>query len=790
LEKRVAERTHKLQQANIDLQQAMKTAEEASLALAESERRYRGIFENSLAGIFQTTWEGQIIRVNPCLAQIVGYGSPREMMTSIADPADQVYLKHRDRQEFIELLKEQGKVNKFDTQLVRKDGSSTWVSISARTIIDEKTQESYIEGSLVDITERLEKEKAIREREAATEASKLKSEFLANMSHEIRTPMSAIIGLSQLALLTELTLKQENYLQKIQKSSNTLLGIINDILDFSKIEAGRLELEHIDFCLADVLTNLVDLLADQAEDKGLELIVQSQENIPPVLVGDPLRLSQILINLTSNAIKFTESGQILVGVEVIESEQEQGNGKITLQFIVQDSGIGIDSEQTERLFAAFSQADGSISRKYGGTGLGLSISKRLVAKMGGTIAVKSQPGQGSTFSFSAFFGISTIAESEFPSKKAPWPKSFALLNNAHILLVEDNEINQEVAEEQLKQAGLQVTVASNGREAVTAIIASHSKGKEQPPFAAILMDLHMPEMDGFEASRRIRKWEESNPAAPQPIPIIALTAHTQADYQEKCRRAGMSDFSVKPFIFAELMATLLKWIRPEETLAAADIQGVLAQEVRSQERNENKFPQIAGISISQGLARVSNNQQLYGKLLGIFLTRYADGAEKISNALETGEPETAQRLTHTVKGVAGNLGAEDLGAAAAYLEAAISAGNNNAIKGHLLSFSQALAQIIAALSRWQQEDQGPTRASQGKDSAHPVDISKARMLLQELAELLDEDMASAMGRLDPLRKLLANSEASTIFAELEAALEGFDIDRALEKIKLISGTLK
>ncbi|MBF0224312.1 MAG: response regulator [Desulfobacterales bacterium] len=431
--------------------------------------------------------------------------------------------------------------------------------------ISEKNEIGRLAFSLNTMRKSLQtlKEKAENERETAKAASKAKSEFLANMSHEIRTPMNALIGLAGLALKTDLTPKQLDYLQKIEFSSKALLGIINDILDFSKIEAGKLEMEHINFNLNNVMNNIYNLIGIKAKDKGLKLLFNLNRNIPDSLVGDPLRLGQVLLNLTNNAIKFTEAGQIAINIEREEINKEFKNDRVLLRFSVHDTGIGMTTEQVGRLFKAFSQADGSTTRKYGGTGLGLTISKRLVEIMGGKIYVESKPGKGSNFIFTASFDVQAEVKNtlyNIPMKELNVLDELKNIYGSSILLVEDNKINQLVAKEILEQAGMIVTVAENGIKALEAIQASL--------FDIVFMDMQMPIMDGYTATREIRKWEDGLPNRGDGkrlrIPVVSMTANAMVGDREKCIEAGMDDYLSKPIAPDQLYTILIKWIKPGE----------------------------------------------------------------------------------------------------------------------------------------------------------------------------------------------------------------------------------
>jgi len=321
----------------------------------------------------------------------------------------------------------------------------------------------------------------------AEEATKAKADFLANMSHEIRTPMNAVIGLAHLCLKSDLTAKQRDYVGKIHNAGTSLLSIINDILDFSKIEAGKLDVENVTFEIDALMTNVSTVVAQKIQDKGLELLFDVSSNIPPALLGDPLRLGQVLINLLGNAAKFTERGEIRLTCQLLEL----GGGKAKLQFSVKDTGVGMTKEQASRLFQAFSQADTSTSRKYGGTGLGLAISKRLVELMDGAIWLNSEPGVGSTFSFTGWFGLSeTIGRKAVPMR----------LGSLKVLVVDDNASAREILDEQLRSIGAEIEQVASGMEAIDAV----RRADAGHPFDVILLDWRMPKLDGIETARRIR----------------------------------------------------------------------------------------------------------------------------------------------------------------------------------------------------------------------------------------------------------------------------------------------
>ena len=507
--------------------------------LRKSREKYQNIFENSILGLYQSIPEGKYLSVNPAFARLFGYSCPGEMISCVADIGQQLYSNPKDRKRAIKQLIEQGFLEGFEIEVQRIDGTKFWVSMNTRIVQDENGL--HYDGTVEDITKRKRAEDVLRaSKEVAEAATKSKSDFLANMSHEIRTPMNAVIGMTGLLMDEELTIEQKEYVETIRSSGEALLDIINDILDISKIEGGMMDLEHQPFSLQRCIEESIDLGAENATKKGLEMEYRIEHDIPAVVLGDYARLRQILVNLIGNAVKFTEEGCISI---VVSGRKIDGNG-YEIHFAVKDTGIGIPEDKADRLFQLFSQVDASTARRYGGTGLGLAISKKLVEMMNGKIWVESQTGMGSTFHFTIEVQPTLSApidtgRSAFSTKAVSHGD---LDQPLRILLAEDNMINQRVALRMLAKLGLRGDVACNGYEVLQAL--------ERQSYDVVLMDVQMPGMDGLETTKAIRQRWSDGPK------IIAMTAAAFKSDREMCFEAGMDDYIRKPVRIEELAKAL------------------------------------------------------------------------------------------------------------------------------------------------------------------------------------------------------------------------------------------
>jgi PAS domain S-box-containing protein len=522
-------------------------------ALLKSREQYKLVVDSIKEVIFQTDSSGVWTFLNPAWTEITGYTIEESIGTNFLDyihPEDQ----EKNKEYFMDLIQGKKDYCRHSIRYIIKDGSFRWIEVFARLVLNEEKIYIGTSGTLNDITERMLTSMEMRKaKEEAVAANRAKSEFLANMSHEIRTPMNAIVGMSEFILDTKLSDEQQGYINVIRDSGNLLLNVINDILDFSKIEAGKLALESSRFNLTDTIDSIIKIVSPKAVEK--QLILSSHvENGIPQLTGDANRLSQVLLNLLSNAVKFTDKGEVTLTVKI----KEKHYNNLVLSFDVVDTGIGIQDEDKEKLFNPFMQGDGSTTRRYGGTGLGLSISKKLVHLMNGDIDFNSKFGVGSKFWFTASFGIYDESNSHLVPEELN-EKQFidesvnigacCSQRDRRVLLVEDNNTNVKIATLQLKKLGLEVSIASNGIQAVEEVIKGH--------YMLIFMDCQMPVLDGFEATRRIRSFEKEKGTH---IPIIAMTANAMQGDRERCLQAGMDDYISKPVRFNSLEEIVNKWL--------------------------------------------------------------------------------------------------------------------------------------------------------------------------------------------------------------------------------------
>lgn len=784
LEEQVALRT-------TQMQAAVESVEKVNNELQQVQERLSIALDSAQIGIWEFNAKTKVETWDDRMYELFGVdkataSDPHREFAKGVLPEDLVKLQEEIR------LTMRGEIDYDTVYRVRwPDGSLRYIKGSGLVIRDSDGTPIKVIGANYDITELKNYETNLHiAKEAAEAANVAKSDFLARMSHEIRTPMNAVIGMTHLALQTELTAKQRDYLQKAHDAAISLLDIINDILDFSKIEAGKMELEATDFSIDEVLEQLSNIFAMKVAEKNLELLFHVHPEVPAFVCGDPLRLRQILINLTGNALKFSSEGEIVVAIKLLESSETT----VCLHFSVTDTGIGMTEEQLQKLFTSFSQADGSTTRRYGGTGLGLVICKRLVHLMQGEIKVSSISGQGSTFSFTAVFspspksrqlefaipgwfsdlralivddsavsrrilgyalesftipftavnsgedaiaaigaaatapyhlilmdmemaGMDGITASKRilqgsqgevvpkiimvtaygqerlakaataagihgflvkPVSKAalfdailecfgfaaerqacapPGDAAFqqtSLIRGSRVLLVEDNPINQQLATELLEQANIQVTVAENGVQGVAAATPGH--------FELIFMDIQMPEMDGYTAARKIREAGNSH------TPIVAMTANAMTGDREKSLAAGMNDHLTKPIDPTELYTIIAKWIAPSDQAKKDNGCSPSGIDVG---HLDPQLATIPGVDTLAGLKRVNNSPQLYRQLLEKFIEDHRSDAKKTAECLQTRDTATALRTVHTLKGIAGTLGAQSLQEQAATLEQAL-----------------------------------------------------------------------------------------------------------------------
>jgi len=854
-------------------------------ALAKEREQLQMILDTSPVGVAFSS-QGVIRFANPKFKEMFDVG--------LGDPSPSLYVNPGERNALIEQLSMIGRVENYEIQMYGHDKQVRDILINYMSINYEG--EDGILGWLLDITDRKQAELELaRAKQAAEEATQAKSDFLANMSHEIRTPMNAIIGMSHLALQTELNHKQRNYIEKVNRSAEALLGIINDILDFSKIEAGKMDIEYIDFRLEDVLDNLANLVGLKGEEKGVELMFDLPSELPTALVGDPLRLGQILVNLGNNAVKFTEQGEVVVSAQVVEQDDEQ----VTIQFSVRDTGIGMTPEQTRKLFRSFSQADTSTTRKFGGTGLGLAICKKLTEMMNGKIWLESEKGIGSTFHFTVQLGkqkgrtsnrrlsaselgdlrvlvvddngsareilssmltsmglrvdqaasgnkaielihnasgndpyevvlmdwkmpgkdgvetarnlekdntlssLPTVImvtaygreeaseaakdvdisnfltkpvtpstllnaimvamgrevkrETHSSSRREEAAAELAKLAGAKVLLVEDNDVNQELAAELLSNNGIDVVLANNGQEALDIL--------EREAFDGVLMDCQMPIMDGYTATRRLRLQERF-----KDLPILAMTANAMAGDRERVLDAGMNDHIAKPINVNEMFHIMAKWITPSNPRAVV---------AKPTSNKPVEMSPLDGIDTAAGLACTQNNRELYLKLLRKFARNQANTIENYDAAVIAKDWEVAQRLAHSLKGVAGNIGATTLQEASLVLESLAKEKRTSGVARDAVQ--QELERALTSIAALDVEEVRHVEVI--------VDKKALADVLDTLSQQLSEYDTKAQDTFEANHALLSAGELGPLSRALNKALDAYNLEEGLRVVEQMRATV-
>lgn len=897
---------------------------ERTKKLVTLEEQGRSILSSVGQGLFGVDTNGKLLFVNDSALEILGYQEQDltaiNVLSLVVSGNSQYVLKQEHL--FYKTITLGGVFNSDKELFYHQNGGQIPVEYTSRAIVNN----DVIKGCVIvfsDITNRLKMQNELKQAKIdAEQASQAKSEFLANMSHEIRTPMNAIIGMSHLALQTNLDHKQRNYIQKVSHSAQSLLGIINDILDFSKIEAGKLKMEERKFKIDDMLAELANVIGVKADEKGLEIIFSLAPELPLSVIGDSLRLSQILLNLCNNAIKFTHKGEILISAKLVAESSHD----VQLQFDVSDTGIGMNEQQMSQLFQSFNQADSSTTRQYGGTGLGLVICKNLVSLMDGAIWVESEPDKGTTFSFQVSlkktneklhdlktlnaanvksvlvvddnktaleilstmltslglqvvpaqsahqaFDIINTGQHSFDIVLSDWcmpeldgvdfikqakalyqqqapqldlPKfilvtafswedaqekseaydknliqaylskpitystlikgiEFAMgyrpnvnltpdttddmisdaiscLRGAHILLVEDNEINLELAQEILTSRAISVTTAEHGKEAV--MLA------QEILFDGILMDCQMPIMDGYQATKKIRKFGKNTST-----PILAMTANALVGDKEKAIISGMNDHIAKPIDIKDMFTKMAKWIKPSVNKGYSDRQELqpadkndlanTVEPVPNQSKSLLSNIQTPVLNISKGLATCQGDEKLYIKLIRKFIVNESEFSSLFLSLWHKQSFEDCKLKAHTLKGVAGNIGAEIIFHNAAKLETELNHGSGNyeRIAAICNDISQAIFEISSAM---QAIDKNEVKTS------NLLPLSELESYLDELEAFVLEDDTGALEILEKLNAEYADSQVNGLIKQLIDNVNTYEFDEAAQVITLIRGRIE
>ncbi|WP_194435469.1 response regulator [Vibrio fluminensis] len=888
-----------LARTQVELERQVK---QRTVELEIHSERTRNIIDNASDGIVVVNCQGVIVEFSPAAEIIFDYRADEILTQQVSIESLISPPFHTSYQQSAVSSTERSSTSKEFTGHKRSGGE---VDLEISVSESKLAGQVFYTGIVRDATKRKEAERELkRAKQNAEEATQAKSDFLANMSHEIRTPMNAIIGMSYLAMRTDLTKKQRDYVSKIQISAENLLGIINDILDFSKIEAGKLDLEKIDFNLQETIDNLVQVISHKCQEKGLELLVDLDPRLPVSLIGDPLRLGQILLNLTNNGVKFTDNGEIVIKIEALESNNES----IKTKFSITDTGIGMTPEQIARLFQSFSQADASTTRKYGGTGLGLTISKTLVELMDGEIWVESEFGQGSTFCFTAEFGLSqsnqtpifhgterlddlavlvvddseaareilaTICQSlnfqvdvassgqealeklqnsqtgecPFDVVLADWKmpemdglelgRQLARVSNlnktprfvvvtaydkdeitahlnglrpdacltkpvtastlldtllgvmtanhthiqtvannhidpsiaqgiagARVLLVEDNAINQQIALELLNMVGVDVTTASDGQEAVDKVLSES--------FGIVLMDIQMPVMDGYQATEMIRQTGQYDQ-----LPIIAMTANAMSGDREKCLAVGMNDHLAKPINPNQVFKTLADWVEPTGR-SFNDLNR--AETSKGQEQGLV----IDGLDTATAIARMGGNVQAYRKTLANVVRSEADVAERVSDSIAQGDIGTAVIAAHSLKGIAGNIGADYLIEPTQRLEHALAEQRDEGRCEFGEQEQKMLREVGGLVEKMVAAINAALKDGETANHSQEFDAEKFQLLAEQLYAQLDDFDSAAVDTFDEMLLSAGASLDVALVEQVSQAIANYDFESAIPLLEQVT----
>ena len=705
LETEVRERTSELTRANEFLKSEIGEREKAEAALQRSSARLQAVFNNVAVGISILAPDGRYIHFNGRWAEMLGYRAEELYDANYNDfihPDDM----EKSSRHFSALISGVISGYRMEKRYVRKDGSVFTGDLSVTPIIGREGRPDSIIAVVSDITSRkIIEEELKKARDVAEKANHAKSDFLANISHEIRTPMNAIVGMTELIMDTDLEGDQKEYVSVIKQSSESLMVLINDILDVSKIESGMLELEQIDFDIRKIMNFIHGIFLFQTKQKKLKFTIDISPDVPGALIGDPVRLRQVIVNFVGNAVKFTKKGSVSIKVEVSEIYVGK-NGEpdvIELQFSVIDTGIGIPIDVQGRIFEGFIQSDSSTTRKYGGTGLGLTINRMLVNKMGGRIWLESSPESGSTFYFTVRMKKS-MTQPAVDEKKALSPAhatrggSQTLARKLSILLVEDNAINRKITVRMVERRGHTVEIAENGVEALKVL--------KKRKFDLVLLDIQMPVMDGYETAMKIRssKTGHFDPG----IKIIAMTAHTMKGDREKCIAAGMDDYIPKPFKSTDLFAAIEKHFSAvysaREALEPSSPPEKKAPRAVSGASKKKAGPASSGalkiVDMAAAIASVDGEEKIFREVARLFLKIAPGQLDELKKNVAKGDMAESSRLAHTMKSSTGSIGAFGLMKAAMEMEKIARSGDKRKVVSMLRSFEKDFSRALEEIKKY------------------------------------------------------------------------------------------